>query len=615
MAKNVIQFGFDSKSANEHKEGYIKAGVATVKVLESWGVKHIFGIPGGSINSLMDALYVERDNIDYIQVRHEEVGALAASMHAKYTGHIGVCFGSAGPGGTHTLNGLYDAREEHVPVLALIGQFGTVGLNWDTFQEMNENPIYADVAVYNRQVSTAEQMPHVIDEAIRQAYVKRGPAVVQLPVNLGWEDIPADAWYSAASSWRNFPKPVLNETDIDAAVEVLNNAERPVVFAGIGTRGEHQVVMDLCRKIKAPLANTGISFDNFPSDFEVLLGSPNRVSTKPSVECFPEADTVLFVGNNYPFAEVSKVFKNVKKFVQIDIDPSKLGKRHYADVAILGDAGDALRAILAKVDEKPETGWWRANVANVANWNAYVHKLETKTDGDLQLYQVYNAINEVAAEDAIFSVDVGDVTQTSIRHLHMNPKQMWRTSSLFATMGIGIPGAITAKLDFPDRQVWNLAGDGGFNMVMQDLATAVQYKLPMINVVFANKQFGFIKDEQEDTNLGYLGVQFMDIDYKKLAESMGATGYTVTEISQVKGVFEQAVKDAEEGKVVVIDCKISGDRPLPAEMLELEPRLYSDEQIAAFRKRYEAEELQPFSYFLEKEGLTATIAKVEQGGF
>lgn len=615
MAKNVIQFGFDSKSANEHKEGTIKAGVATVKVLESWGVKHIYGIPGGSINSLMDALYVERDNIDYVQVRHEEVGALAASMHAKYTGHIGVCFGSAGPGGTHTLNGLYDAREEHVPVLALIGQFGTVGLNWDTFQEMNENPIYADVAVYNRQVSTAAQMPHVIDEAIRQAYAKRGVAVVQLPVNLGWEDIPEDGWYSAANAFRRFPKPQLNEADIDAAVQILNQAERPVVFAGIGTRGEHQIVMDLCRKIKAPLANTGISFDNFPSDFEVLLGSPNRVSTKPSVEVFPEADTVLFVGNNYPFAEVSNLFKNVKKFVQIDIDPSKLGKRHYTDVAILGDAGDALRAIYEKVDEKDSTPWWRANVANVANWNAYVHKLETKTDGDLQLYQVYNAINETADEDAIFSVDVGDVTQTSIRHLHMNPKQMWRTSSLFATMGIGLPGAISAKLDFPEREIWNLAGDGGFAMTMQDLATAVQYELPMINVVFANKQFGFIKDEQEDTNLGYLGVHFMDVDYAAVARAMGAVGYTLTEISQAKEIFAKAKEDVRNGKVVVIDAKISGDRPLPAEMLELEPRLYSDEQIAAFRERYEADELQPLSYFLEREGLEAHIAVIEQGGF
>lgn len=616
MAKNnVIQFGFDGKAANEHRPGTLKAGVAMVKVLESWGVKHIYGIPGGSINSLMDALYAERDNIDYVQVRHEETGALAASMHYKYTGHIGVCFGSAGPGGTHLMNGLYDAREDHVPMLAIIGQFGTDGLNWDTFQEMNENPIYEDVAVYNRQVSTAAQLPHVIDEAIRQAYGKRGVAVVQLPVNLGWVDIPEDGWYSSADSFRTFPKPSLDERDIDAAVEILNQAKRPLVFAGIGTRGEHQTVIDLCRRIKAPLAVTGINFDNFPSDFEALLGSPNRVSTKPSVEAFPEADTVLFVGNNYPFAEVSNVFKHVRKFIQIDINPAMLGKRHHADAAILGDAGDALRAILAKVDEKPDNGWWRAHVANVANWNAYVRKLETKRDGDLQLYQVYHAINEAMDEDAIFSVDVGDVTQTSIRHLHMNPRQMWRTSSLFATMGIGLPGALTAKLDFPEREVWNLAGDGGFQMTMQDLATAVQYQAPFITIVFSNRQFGFIKDEQEDTNNGYLGVQFMDVDFAGIARAMGAVGYTVTTISEVGETIARAKADARAGKVVVVDCKIAPDRPLPAELLELDPRTNSPEAIAAFRKRYEADELQPLGHFLEREGLDSRTEKIEQGGF
>ncbi|MDN6424714.1 MAG: thiamine pyrophosphate-dependent enzyme, partial [Bifidobacterium crudilactis] len=267
------------------------------------------------------------------------------------------------------------------------------------------------------------------------------------------------------------------------------------------------------------------------------------------------------------------------------------------------------------VDEKEESGWWRANLANIANWNAYVHKLEKKRDGELQLYQVYDAINEHADEDAIFSVDVGDVTQTSIRHLHMNPKQMWRTSSLFATMGIGIPGALTAKVDFPDRQVWNLAGDGGFNMVMQDLATEVQYHLPIINVVFANKQYGFIKDEQEDTNLGFLGVQFMDIDYAKLAESMGAVGYTITTIAEVQDVFEKAMQDIAAGRTVLIDAKISGDRPLPAEMLELDPRISTPEQITEFRRRYEAEDLQPLSYYLAQEGLDSTVSRIEQGGF
>jgi pyruvate oxidase len=593
----------------------INAGVAAVKVLEEWGVKHIYGIPGGSINSLMDALLHEKEQINYIQVRHEEVGALAAAMHAKYTGHIGVALGSAGPGGTHLLNGLYDAREDHVPVLAIVGQFATNGMNMDTFQEMNENPIYADVAIYNRTITTAEQIPHVIDEAIRQAYAKSGVAVVQLPVNLGTFDIPAKPFYSAANAHRKFPNPTLHFADVEAAAKLLDASEKTIIYAGIGTRGAGQDVVDLSRKIKAPVAVTGINFDAFDADFEGLLGSANRVAMKPANEAFPNADTVVFVGNNYPFAEVTNLFENVKNFIQIDINPANLGKRNYNDVTILGDAGEAIRELTKLVQEKPETGWWRANLANIKNWNAYVHKLETKTEGDLQLYQVYHQINTHAEEDAIFSIDVGDVTQTSVRHLHLNPKQMWRTSNLFATMGIGIPGALTAKLDFPDRQVWNLAGDGGFSMVMQDLATEVQYKLPIINVVFSNNQFGFIKDEQEETNSGYIGVEFMGVDFAKIAEGMGAKGYTLKRIADAKSVFDAALADIAKGETVLIDAKISGDRPIPVEALILDEKIHDQAAIAAYRERYEAEDLVPLTDYLKAEGIEPEYKAVDLGGF
>lgn len=304
-----------------------------------------------------------------------------------------------------------------------------------------------------------------------------------------------------------------------------------------------------------------------------------------------------------------------KNFIQIDINPANLWKRNYNDVTILGDAGEAIRELTKLVQEKPETGWWRANLANIKNWNAYVHKLETKTEGDLQLYQVYHQINTHTEEDAIFSIDVGDVTQTSVRHLHLNPKQMWRTSNLFATMGIGIPGALTAKLDFPDRQVWNLAGDGGFSMVMQDLATEVQYKLPIINVVFSNNQFGFIKDEQEETNSGYIGVEFMGVDFAKIAEGMGAKGYTLTRIADAKSVFDAALADIAKGETVLIDAKISGDRPIPVEALILDEKIHDQAAIAAYRERYAAEDLVPLTDYLKAEGIDPEYKAVDLGGF
>lgn len=580
----------------------IKSGVAAVRVLEEWGVKHVYGIPGGSINSFMAALLAEGDRIEYIQVRHEEVGAMAASMHAKHTGHIGVAFGSAGPGGTHMFNGLYDAREDHVPVLAIVGQFSTSGMNMDAFQEMNENPMYADVSVYNRTVMTAEQLPHVIDEAIREAYEKRGVSVVILPVDLGWKDIPAQERYSSALSHRDYPNPTLHMPDIERAARILNTSEKTIIFAGIGTRGSGERVMELSRRIKAPVAITGINYDTFPHDFEALLGSPNRVATKPANEAFAHADTVLFVGSNFPFAETTNIFKNIKHFIQIDINAAHLGKRHADEVSILGDAGEAIAALLTLVDEKKETPWWRANLGNIANWREYTGMLETKTHGPLQSYQVFHEINEHAEQDAFFSIDVGDVTQTSVRHLHMNLKQTWRTSNIFATMGIGIPGALAAKLDCPQRQVWSLMGDGAFQMVMQDLATQVQYALPIINVVFSNAQFGFIHDEQEDLDMGYLGVDFMDVDYAKVAEGMGAKSYTARAISELSDIFAHAMKDVRAGHTVLIDAKITKERPIPVEHLVLDPDVHSKEDIQAFQKRYEAQHLMPFSHYLREEG-------------
>ncbi|HIY58205.1 MAG TPA: pyruvate oxidase [Candidatus Tetragenococcus pullicola] len=581
----------------------IDGWVAGLKVLEDWGVQNVFGIPAGSLNSLMDAFEKEQKNIDFIQVRHEETGALAASMYAKFSGKIGVCLGSAGPGATHLYNGLYDAKFDHVPVLAILGQRTLAESNLDAFQEMNQNPLFADVAVYNRRVAYAEQLPRLIDEGIRTAIARKGVAVIEVPVDFGWTELDVDSWYSSAADYRDYPKMGLNEKDIEAAVNILSEAKRPIIYAGKGTRGSSADVVALSKKIKAPVAITGINFDDYNYEFNALLGSAHRVGWKPANEAFEEADAVLFAGSNFPFAEVTGKFKHVDKFIQIDIDQQKMGKRHFADVAILGDAGEAIRSINEKIDEKEDNGWYQANINNIANWKSYLQKLEQKTQGPLQLYQVYHAINQVADEDAIYSIDVGNTTQTSIRHLHMNPKNLWRTSEVFATMGDGLPGALAAKLAYPDRQVWDLAGDGGFAMSLQDIVTAVRYNLASIHVVFSNDRFGFIRDEQEDTNDNYYGVDISDVDFAKIAEAQGAVGYTVTEISQLEDIFSKAREQEKAGKVVVIDVKITTERPLPVEALKVDPALYPKEEVEAFKTRYEAEELEPFSHYLKESGL------------
>ncbi|MGX6976610.1 pyruvate oxidase [Leuconostoc pseudomesenteroides] len=592
----------------------ISAGLAALKVMSGWGVHTMYGIPSGTLSGLMNAMGDPENKIKFLQVKHEEVGAMAAVMQWKFGGKLGVAVGSGGPGATHLINGLYDAAMDNIPVLAILGSKPVRELNMDSFQELNQNPMYDNIAVYNRRVATAEQLPHLVDDAIRTAIAKRGVAVLEVPADFGFTEIDADSLYStplysSGLTYKEYKSAPVDESDITAAVDILNQAKRPVIYAGIGTMGHGAAVQALSRKMKAPIITTGKNFETFDWDFEGFTGSTFRVGWKPANEAILEADTVLFVGTNFPFSEVEGTFRNVNKFIQIDNNPAMLGKRHQNDVAILGDAGEAIAAILAKVSPINDSPWWQANVANVKNWRDYMNKLEQKTEGDLQAYQVYNAINKYAADDAIFSIDVGNVTQMSVRHLHMTDKNMWRTSPLFATMGIGLPGGIGAKNTYPDRQVWNLMGDGAFSMTYPDVVTNVRYKLPVINVVFTNTEYGFIKNKYEDTNTYNFGVDFTDVDYAKIAEAQGAVGLTVSRIEDIDRVMKEALDYYNQGRVVVVDAKITKDRPIPVETLKLDTNLYSESVVEAYKEKYEAQDLVPFREYLEAQGMTSRYIK------
>ncbi|MDR0899427.1 MAG: pyruvate oxidase [Lactobacillaceae bacterium] len=600
----------------------ITAGLAALKVMEGWGIDTMYGIPSGTLSGLMNAMGDPENHIKFVQVKHEEVGAMAAVMQHKFGGKIAVTVGSGGPGATHLINGLYDAAMDHTPVLAIIGSKPVRELGMDSFQELNQNPMYENIAVYNRRVATAESLPHLVDDAIRTAISKNGVAVLEVPTDFGFAELDEDSiyqnpLYSSGNVYEGYRSAPVKDEEIDAAVELLNDAKRPVIYAGVGTLGHGALVQELSRKLKAPVIVTGKNFETVEWDFEGLTGSTFRVGWKPANEIILEADTVLFVGTNFPFAEVDGTFRNVKKFIQIDNNPAMLGKRHQTDVAILGDAGEALDAIYKKVAPVEESAWWNASLKNVQNWRDYMNKLEQKTEGQLEAFQVYNAINKFADEDAIFSIDVGDVTQMSTRHLHMTPKNMWRTSPLFATMGIGLPGAIGAKNVYPDRQVWNLVGDGAFSMVYPDIVTAVRYKMPMINVVFSNDQYGFIKDKYEDTNTNNTDdiVDFTDVDYAKVSEAQGAVGLTVSRIEDIDRVMQEAVDLFKQGRVVVVDAKISKERPIPVETgtLTLDTTLYPEDVVNAYKEKYQAQELVPFRQFLEEEGLTSQYIKEDNG--
>lgn len=565
----------------------INASDAMLKVMEDWGIDHIFGLPGGSFDSTMNALHNRQDTMRYIQVRHEEVGALAASGEAKITGKIAATFGSAGPGAVHLLNGLYDAKHDNVPVLALVGQVGTQVMNTDYFQELDENPIFADVAVYNRTAMTAESLPHVVDQAIKQAYKYNGVAVVTIPTSIGWEQIP-DTFQSTASlfSVGNYPLP--NNEDITKTLDLIKEAKRPIIYFGQGAKKAGQELKELSDKLSIPLMSSALGKGIIADDDPAYMVSAGRVATKPGVDLAKAADLILFVGSNYEFGQF--FFDPKAKFIQIDIDPSKFGHRHATDVAILADAKVALRTLIDEstaVSEK--TGFYQASLENKQNWKDWVQSKENDTNSPLRVEPIFKEINAHATKDAIFNVDVGNVTIDGVRFLNMVPTQGFETSAWYATMGNALPGAIGNQVKYPDSQVWSISGDGGFSMVMQDIITQVKYDLPIINVILNNGSLGFIEAEQDDKQQPHSGVDLIKSDFAKAAEGMGATGIKVTNIDELKAAFAKV--DDLKGPIV-IDVDIENARPLPVEQLRLDD--------PEFVKNYQAEDLIPFEKTLEK---------------
>lgn len=565
----------------------INASDAMIKVISDWGVDHIFGLPGGSFDSTMNALYDTQKAMKYIQVRHEEVGALAASGEAKLTGKIGVTFGSAGPGAVHLLNGLYDAKHDHVPVLALIGQVPSAMMNTHYFQEMNEDPIFEDVSVYNRTVMTPEQLPMVVDEAIREAYEHSGVATVIIPKDFGWAKID-DTFQSTADSFK-FTKehrhPEL--ADVEKAINILTNAQRPLIFFGMGAKDAGKELKELSDKLKIPMISSAIAKGVIADSDPAYLGSTARVATKPGDDASKTADAILFVGTNMPFAGFFT--RPDAKFIQVDNTPSNMGRRHHVDVGILADAKETLKMMVEHSGTVSERPYYDAMLADKKNWIEWLDKRAALTSTPLQPDAVFAQINRIADDNAIFAVDVGNVTIDSYRLLRMKPTQKIATSAWYATMGFGLPAAIGAKESYPDRQVFSISGDGGFAMVMQDVITQVKYHEPIINVVLSNDSLGFIEGEQEDKPQPLFGVDLLDANFGDAAKSLGAKGYEVRTYDELKAAFDE-VKDTKVP--VVIDVKISDDRPLPVENLILTTdENHTQADVDEFAKTYQTEGL------------------------
>ncbi|WP_024747936.1 thiamine pyrophosphate-binding protein [Levilactobacillus namurensis] len=560
------------------------AGQALVKVLEAWGVDHIYGIPGGSINHTVEGLYLEKDRIQYIQVRHEEVGALAATADAKYTGKIGVSFGSAGPGATHLFNGLYDAKMDHVPVLALVGQVPQAAMNTNYFQEMDETPMFSDVAVYNRTATTAEQLPYVVNQAIREAYRQKGPAVVIIPENLSATEIdyePVKTPNLVSNSYKQQIDPVA----IEKTLALLKAAKHPLVYAGRGLLGARDELVKFSEQFNLPVMNTVPATGVIPTNHPNAIGTFGRLGSKSGFEALQHTDLILFLGSEFPFAQF---WPKGIKIIQVNDNAFDIGKMVPVDYAVLGDAKQYLQAMITTGETLPETDWLRANRQNKQNWDAWLAQLAQDDSQGLAPETVMRKVAALVGPDDIYGVDTGNVSEWAVRGLPMDQNQRFALSGLFATMGYGLPAGLAGALNAAKgAQAWSFSGDGGFAMVAPDLITEVRYQLPVINVVFTNNRFGFIYNEQVTTGQHLYGVDLTEADWAKVAEGLGGIGFTVKNKVDVENVFNHIQDLQAQGntKPIVVNAVIKDDDPIGTAYMPLDPKLYGQAAVDEYAKQ------------------------------
>ncbi|MBD0408603.1 pyruvate oxidase [Bacillus siamensis] len=533
------------------------AGHVMTELLEQWGVGHIYGIPGDSINEFIEELRHERNNLTFIQTRHEEVAALAAAAEAKLTGKIGVCLSIAGPGAVHLLNGLYDAKADGVPVLAIAGQVASDEIGRDSFQEIKLEQMFEDVAVFNQQVHTAEALPDLLNQAIRTAYSKKGVAVLTVSDDLFAQKIKREPVYTS---------PIYLKADIEpkkehlvTCAQYINNAKKPVILAGQGLKSAKEELLAFADKAAAPIVITLPAKGVIPDSHPHFLGNLGQIGTKPAYEAMEECDLLIMLGTSFPYRDY---LPEDTPAIQLDSDPAKIGKRYPVNAGIVSDAALGLKELTDYIEYKEDRRFLDACTEHMKHWWKEIEKDETEATHPLKPQQVIARLQDAAAEDAVLSVDVGTVTVWMARHFKMK-KQDFIVSSWLATMGCGLPGAIAASLAEPERQSIAICGDGGFSMVMQDLPTAVKYKLPITVVILNNENLGMIEYEQQvKGNIDYV-THLQNVDYAAFAKSCGAKGIKVTKHEELAPAFHEALNSNEP---VVIDAVIGDEPPLPGKI-------------------------------------------------
>ncbi|HEX5416995.1 MAG TPA: thiamine pyrophosphate-dependent enzyme [Chloroflexota bacterium] len=552
-----------------------------VETIQHWGVDTIFGLPGDGINGIMESLRVRADKIRFIQVRHEESAAFMATAYAKYTGRLGCCLATSGPGAIHLLNGLYDAKLDQAPVLALTGTtyHDLIGTHYQ--QDVDELALFQGVADYNQRIMGPSHVRAVADLACRTALNRKSVAHLTFPTDMQHWTMPghpSEAKVLGASSQTfAFGAQLPAMGDLERAAAALDKGKRICILAGRGALGCQLELEALAEKLGAPIVKALLGKAAVPDESPYTTGGIGLLGTKPSEEAMQNCDTLLIVGSSFPYMSFYPR-PGQAVGIQIDRNPVRIGLRYPVEVGLVGDSRETLKALLPVVRPHADKGFLQTAQRGMADWWKLMDARSSFDVTPMHPEVVARAVSEVAADDAILSTDSGTVTTWIARHFKIRRGQSFSLAGNLATMACGLPYSIAAKLAHPDRQSIAFVGDGAFTMLMGDFATAVKYNLPIICVVIKNCVLGQIMWEQM-VFLGnpQYGVDLWPINFAEFARACGGVGITVDDPKKVKSALVDAISS---GKPAVVECVTNPyEPPMPAEVSS-EQALHMAEALA-----------------------------------
>ena len=510
-----------------------------------WGVRIIFGLPGDGINGIMESLRKRKDKIRFIQVRHEESAAFMACAYAKYTGKLGVCLATSGPGGIHLLNGLYDAKLDGQPVLAITGHHFHDLIDTHAQQDVSLDRLFMDVAVYNTRIMGSAHVENVADLACRTALAYRGVAHINFPVDLQDQE-------AGERSKRNVPGHTSDhwarqgqlpaQVDIDRALAILNGGKKTAILCGRGALAATDELEELAEKLAAPIIKALLGKAAVPDDSPYTTGGIGLLGTKPSQDAMENCDTLLMVGTSFPYIEFLPK-PGQARAVQIDLDPARIGLRYPVEVGLVGDSQCTLRALSTGLQRREERSFLDKARAGMEQWWELMAERGSRKDRPMKPQVVAWELGKRLADNAIVSCDSGTVATWFARQIRARRGQMFSLSGNLASMANGLPYAIAAQIAYPERQCVAFVGDGGFSMLMAEFVTAVKYHLPIKVVVMKNNSLGMIKWEQM-VFLGNpeYGCELEPIDFASFARACGAKGFTVEDPAQCGAILDQALE-------------------------------------------------------------------------